>query len=113
MAAWNNKVLAAWIAFESWASKFLGLDESKYEWAKYEQQLDLEEELENIATNNMLSERVNEAVILNRSCELHLISASHREYEYAGDCINGRRTREARSRIGTEPCSCTTRNLLL
>jgi hypothetical protein len=36
----------------------LGLDESKYEWAKYEEQIDMDEELENIATNNMPSKRV-------------------------------------------------------
>lgn len=54
----NTHVLAAWIAFDGWVSEFLGLDESKYEWAKYEEQIDLDEELENIATNNMPSQRV-------------------------------------------------------
>ena len=59
--------LAAWIAFEGWAAAFLGLDESKYEWAKYEQQIDLEEELENIATNNMPSQRVPQLLYTGRA----------------------------------------------
>lgn len=50
--------IAAWISFDKWASWWLGLDESKYEWAKYERQAMEEEELENIATNNMTTQKV-------------------------------------------------------
>lgn len=64
----TQQVLAAWIAFEGWASAFLGLDESKYEWAKYEQQIDMEEELENIATNNMPSQKVQKCLGLVPRC---------------------------------------------
>lgn len=44
-AAWNN--------FDKWASACLGLDESKFEWAIIEKELQDEQDLSDIANDNM------------------------------------------------------------
>jgi hypothetical protein len=44
---------AAWNRFDKWASACLGLDESKFEWAIIEKELEDQQELSDIANNNM------------------------------------------------------------
>jgi hypothetical protein len=46
-----------WIAFDGWASYWLGLEESKYEWAKVEKELLEHKDLEDFATDNFAEVR--------------------------------------------------------
>lgn len=42
-----------WITFDKWASRLLGLDESKYEWAKIENELMEQERLYELANDSL------------------------------------------------------------
>eukprot|EP00892_Ulva_mutabilis_P012462 jgi/Ulvmu1/9589/UM054_0019.1 len=44
---------SAWIAFDKWASRLLGLDESKYEWAVVESELMEQERLHDLANDSL------------------------------------------------------------
>lgn len=50
---WDWIDAAAWIAFDTWASRVFGLDESKFEWAKIESELMEQERLHDLANDSM------------------------------------------------------------